>query len=157
MPSKWKKDEDEPDSAEGRVTYETYLAVGKLVQAAAHQHGIVGPVPFTVSKPRRGDRTPQTFPCRLHGRTHKTSEETQCSNLNIASQFSWKPRSSPRSALISIARRTRRISRSALSEITILAVSILAFRRVFHRRQMPKSTSSKVSPFPAIAAGPSLI
>lgn len=29
----------------------TYQAVGELVQAAAHQHGIVGPVAFTVCRP----------------------------------------------------------------------------------------------------------
>lgn len=31
---------------------ETHIAVGELVQAAAHQHGVVGPVPFTVSRPK---------------------------------------------------------------------------------------------------------
>jgi hypothetical protein len=30
----------------------TYLAVGELVQAAAHQHGLVGPVQFTACPPR---------------------------------------------------------------------------------------------------------
>ncbi len=34
------------------VTRETDLAVGEVVQAAAHQHGVVGPVPFTVSRPK---------------------------------------------------------------------------------------------------------
>lgn len=34
------------------VTRETDLAVGELIQAAAHQHGVVGPVPFTVSRPK---------------------------------------------------------------------------------------------------------
>ncbi len=31
---------------------ETYHAVGELMQAAAHQHGIVGPVAFEVLTPR---------------------------------------------------------------------------------------------------------
>lgn len=31
---------------------ETHIAVGELIQAAAHQHGVVGPVPFTVSRPK---------------------------------------------------------------------------------------------------------
>lgn len=34
------------------VTHETDLAVGELIQAAAHQHGVLGPVPFTVSRPK---------------------------------------------------------------------------------------------------------
>ena len=34
------------------MTDETHIAVGELVQAAAHQHGVVGPVPFTVSRPK---------------------------------------------------------------------------------------------------------
>lgn len=31
---------------------ETHIAVGELVQAAAHQYGVVGPVPFTICRPR---------------------------------------------------------------------------------------------------------
>lgn len=30
----------------------TYLAVGELAQAAAHQHGLTGPVEFTVCRPQ---------------------------------------------------------------------------------------------------------
>lgn len=33
----------------------TFLAVGELVQAAAHLHGITGPVMFTVSRPTEPD------------------------------------------------------------------------------------------------------
>lgn len=33
------------------MNIKTYLAVGELAQAAAHQHGIVGPVEFTVCRP----------------------------------------------------------------------------------------------------------
>lgn len=35
-----------------KMTLKTYLAVGELVQAAAHQMGVVGPVQFTVIQPR---------------------------------------------------------------------------------------------------------
>lgn len=34
------------------IDRKTFFAVGEMVQAAAHQHGIVGPVPFTVSRPK---------------------------------------------------------------------------------------------------------
>ncbi|MBX3267054.1 MAG: hypothetical protein KF831_10140 [Acidobacteria bacterium] len=34
------------------IDRKTFFAVGELIQAAAHQHGVVGPVPFTVSRPK---------------------------------------------------------------------------------------------------------
>lgn len=34
------------------MTNRTDLAVGELIQAAAHQHGVVGPVPFTICRPK---------------------------------------------------------------------------------------------------------
>lgn len=43
------------------MTLETYLAVGELVQAAAHHHGLTGPMPFTVcthrNEPAEADET----------------------------------------------------------------------------------------------------
>ncbi len=39
----------------------TYLAVGELVQAAAHMQGVVGPVEFNVCRPRDySDLPPET-------------------------------------------------------------------------------------------------
>lgn len=35
------------------IDLKTYLAVGELVQAAAHAQGITGPVPFTVCNVER--------------------------------------------------------------------------------------------------------
>ena len=34
------------------MNIKTYLAVGELAQAAAHYHGLTGPVQFTVCEPR---------------------------------------------------------------------------------------------------------
>ena len=34
------------------ITIKTLNAVGEMVQAAAHQHGVVGPVPFTICRPK---------------------------------------------------------------------------------------------------------
>lgn len=51
----------------------TYIAVGELVQAAAHQHGLTGPVQWTVCPVRNFsksggeiDRSKAEKPCRDH-------------------------------------------------------------------------------------------
>lgn len=38
-----------------KIKIETVIAVGELAQAAAHLHGVVGPVEFTVCRPRAYD------------------------------------------------------------------------------------------------------
>lgn len=40
------------------MNIKTYLAVAELAQAAAHQHGVVGPVEFTVCRPHRSETNP---------------------------------------------------------------------------------------------------
>ena len=45
----------------------TYLAVGELMQAAAHQHGITGPIEFTVCRAEAARGSNEAFPApRVH-------------------------------------------------------------------------------------------
>lgn len=56
------------------IDRKTFFAVGEMVQAAAHQHGVVGPVPFTICRPKQFEQPVRTA-C-VSGRPVRSTPET---------------------------------------------------------------------------------